>query len=86
MVKEDGNLELDFSSDYGKSYYTNNKNVCPYSYIAKKVPDDIEGQGRALAREGDVNRRMSFAVVAIVAALKLIFCAFGNCVGLLVPI
>ena len=48
MVKEDGNLELDFSTDYGESYYTKNEKVCPYSYIAQKGPDDIEGQGRAL--------------------------------------
>ena len=52
MVKEDGNLELDFSTDYGESYYTKNEKVCPYSYIAQKGPDDIEGRGRALGASG----------------------------------
>jgi hypothetical protein len=71
MVKEDGNLELDFSSDYGLSYYTKNENVCPYSYIAKKVPNENEGQGRALAHEGHVYRRTagSFVVMGLAVCL-----------------
>ena len=76
MVKEDGNLELDFSSDYGLSYYTKNENVCPYSYIAKKVPNENEGQGRALAREGHVYRRTAGSFVVNMGFAVCLF-SFG---------
>jgi hypothetical protein len=79
MVKEDGNLELDFSGDYGESYYTENK-TCPYSYIGQTSPDDIEGQGRALARKGHVNRRLCphcFVLVGFGVAIVLQWCLFG---------
>jgi hypothetical protein len=52
MVKEDGNLELAFSSDYGESYYTDNK-TCPNSYIGLKLSDDFVDQGRALSLPGN---------------------------------
>ena len=48
MMKEDGTLELEFSDNFGQSYYTNEK-VCPKSYIGQKLPDDIVDRGRALA-------------------------------------
>ena len=48
MVQDDGNLELDFSSDYGVSYYTKDKPL--NSYMGYKLADDILDRGRALAR------------------------------------
>ena len=51
MMKEDGNLELDFSGDYGVSYYTKEKPL--NSYMGKKLANDIVDRGRALSRGDD---------------------------------
>ena len=58
MVTEDGDLELEFSDNFGQSYYTKEK-VCPNSYIGRKVSDDIVDQGRALARVDDGDGSMN---------------------------
>ena len=52
-------LELEFSNDYGATYYTDTK-VCPRSYIGQKVDDVAEGNGqRALAQNGSDDKHVS---------------------------
>ena len=58
MVTEDGDLELEFSDNFGQSYYTKEK-VCPNSYIGRKVSDDSVDQTRALARVDDGDGTMN---------------------------
>jgi hypothetical protein len=58
MVMDDGDLELEFSDNFGQSYYTKEK-VCPNSYIGRKVSDDIVDQTRALARVDDGDGTMN---------------------------
>ena len=42
-------IELEFSDDFGSSYYTDDKE-CPLSYVARKLNDDeLEVAGRSLA-------------------------------------
>ena len=47
---EDGReqIELEFSDDYGESYYTDDKE-CPLSYVARKVNDDEMSRARTRA-------------------------------------
>ena len=83
IVTEDGNLELEFSDNFGQSYYTNEK-VCPKSYIGLKVSDDIVDQGRALAYGGDGNDALFLFFQFVV---KLAICVWDEnlCWGNPVP-
>ena len=51
-------LELEFSNDFGFTYYTDTK-VCPHSYIGQKVDEGNSNGQRALAQNGSDNKHVS---------------------------
>ena len=51
-------LELEFSNDYGATYYTDTK-VCSRSYIGQKMDEDEGNRQRALALNGSDDKHTS---------------------------
>ena len=56
--KDETILELDFSNDFGFTYYTDTK-VCPHSYIGQKVDEGNSNGQRALAQNGSDDKHVS---------------------------
>merc|ERR1712146_536917 len=71
-IDDDGSLALDFSQDYGKTYYATAVTECPLAYIARAVETDK----RALTVETDeraLTGRNLFLMVAFVGVPALGF-------------
>ena len=82
MIQEDGNLVLEFSDNFGQSYYTNEKE-CPNSYIGQKVSDDIVDNSRALARVDDGDGSMPMYHRHLVGLITgyLLYCLYAEATG-----
>jgi len=85
MMQEDGTLELDFSDDYGASYYTDDKP--PNSYTGQKLDDEDVVRGRALAARGDNGRHLGWGNFFRFVKVKVIMVVIvvAQCLGVIDP-